>query len=158
MGDMSRPDRLGQHPFRATSVFNFYRPQYVAPGTEAGAAGVTAPELQIVNESTSVGYVNTMSRYARDDTPMKGSADEDDLSFSPDYTRELSLADNPEALVDHLDLLLTYGRMAAETRDRILTVLNDIPIREDRAEEDLEDRVHIAVMMATTSTEYIVQR
>ena len=36
---------LAQAPYKSPSVFNFYRPGYVAPGTETGAAGLTMPEL-----------------------------------------------------------------------------------------------------------------
>ena len=36
---------LGQTAMRSPSVFNFYRPGYVAPGTQAAAAGLVAPEM-----------------------------------------------------------------------------------------------------------------
>jgi hypothetical protein len=49
---------LGQLPYQSASVFNFYRPGYVPPGSETGAAGMTVPELQITNSSTLVGYAN----------------------------------------------------------------------------------------------------
>ena len=51
---------LGQTPLRSPSVFNFYRPGYVAPGTRAAAGGLVAPEMQIVHETTTAGYVNYM--------------------------------------------------------------------------------------------------
>ena len=37
-----------------------------------------------------------------------------------DYTEELALVSDPEALVDHLDRLLTYGTMSEETRSVVL--------------------------------------
>ncbi|MEM7741029.1 MAG: DUF1800 family protein, partial [Pseudomonadota bacterium] len=55
---------LSQHPFRARSVFNFYRPGYIAPGTQSGALGLTVPELQIVNASSTPGYINFMTYHA----------------------------------------------------------------------------------------------
>ncbi|MEO1472627.1 MAG: DUF1800 domain-containing protein [Pseudomonadota bacterium] len=149
--------RLSQHPLRATSVFNFYRPGYVAPGTETGEAGLTAPELQIVNESTLIGYVNFMSRYVRDDTPNFEKM-EDTPSFRPDYSDEIALAEDPAALADHLDTLLTGGRMSVETKNRIIAVLKQIPINSDSVEENRLDRVELAVLMAVTSPAYIVQR
>ena len=51
---------LGQTPMRSPSVFNFYRPGYVPPGTEAAAAALAVPELQIAHETTAAGYVNFM--------------------------------------------------------------------------------------------------
>ena len=109
LDDTSRPDRLGQHPLRSPSVFNFYRPQYVAPGGATGDAGLTAPEMQLVNESTAIGYVNTMSRFVRDQTPNRNGASGD--AFKSLYLAETALADDPTRLVDRLDLLLTGGRM-----------------------------------------------
>ena len=41
-------------------MFNFYRPGYVAPGTQAAAAGLVAPEMQLAQETTAAGYVNYM--------------------------------------------------------------------------------------------------
>ena len=59
----SDADELAQHPYRSPSVFNFYRPGYVAPGTQSGAAGLVAPELQIMNASTVTGYANFMTYF-----------------------------------------------------------------------------------------------
>ena len=155
----SGSDRFGQHPFRAPSVFNFYRPFYVAPNTESGDANLTTPELQIVNESTTVGFINTMSSFVRDATPNMNNGSGD--AFSPDYSDELALADNPQALIDRLDMLLTNGQLSQETRDRITTVINEIPIRTDDPDREAADRttrVHNAVLMVVTSTDFLVQR
>ncbi|MGF1543830.1 MAG: DUF1800 family protein [Parvularculaceae bacterium] len=156
LGDMGRPDRLSQHPFRSPSVFNFYRPRYIAPSSETGAAGVTAPELQLVNETSAIGYVNIMGRYIRDDTPTQN--DGDGSAFRPNYEAEIALADDPAALVERLDLLMTSGLMNQQTKDRIITVLNEVEIRDDRADEDRETRVHLAVLMAVTAPSYLVTR
>ncbi|MEO0398628.1 MAG: DUF1800 domain-containing protein [Pseudomonadota bacterium] len=156
LDDTSDVDRLGQHPFRSRSVFNFYRPGYVAPGTQSGGAGLSGPELQITNESTVVGYINTMTQFVRDDTPNESGAS--GAAFRPNYAPELELADDPQALVNQLNRKLTYGRMRAATRERIISVLNEIPIRSDRADEDRETRVQTAVLMAVTSPAFIVQQ
>lgn len=52
---------LGQQAYQAPSVFNFFRPGYQAPGTESGARGLTAPELQITNATTIPSYINFMT-------------------------------------------------------------------------------------------------
>ncbi len=154
--DTQDPNFLGQQAFRAPHVFNFYRPGYVAPGTATGAANLTAPELQIVNETTIPAYVNFMSRYIRDEAPKSMNASL--RSFSPDYAAELALANDPAALVDRLDLILTYGRLRDDTKQRIIDVLAEVPIASTTAAADREQRVHLAVLMVTTSPEYIVQR
>jgi uncharacterized protein (DUF1800 family) len=56
----SAATQLGQTPMRAPSVFNFYRPGYVPPGTATAAAGLAAPELQLAQETAAAGYVNFM--------------------------------------------------------------------------------------------------
>ena len=53
-------EQLGQTPLRSPSVFNFYRPGHAAPLSQSAAAGMVAPELQLLNESTVAGYVNDM--------------------------------------------------------------------------------------------------
>ena len=63
-GDTRNPnDKLGQHPLRSNSVFNFYRPGYIAPNSATGDAGLTAPELQIVNEGASLGFSNFLTHF-----------------------------------------------------------------------------------------------
>jgi hypothetical protein len=55
----STSSSLGQTPYRAPTVFNFYTPDYSDPGVVA-AAGLTSPELYIANENTNVQCVNTI--------------------------------------------------------------------------------------------------
>lgn len=147
-------ERLGQHPYRSPSVFNFYRPGYVAPGTATGEAGLTAPELQIVNESTAVGYVEFLTWFIRNETyPVDEAID----SFRPDYTAEAALASDPAALVDHLDTLLTGGRLDPDARARIIEAISAQPIEMANEQEHRLRRVMLAVLMFVTAPEYLVQ-
>jgi uncharacterized protein (DUF1800 family) len=148
--------RLGQQPFQSPSVFNFYRPGYIAPGTATGDAGLTAPELQIVNEGAAIGYANFMLNFVFNTTPTRNDAID---SFIPDYTDEIALADEPEALTDHLNSLLLGGRMSSVTKDRLVTVLNEIPIRTDPndAASDRLTRASLAVYMAVTSPAFALE-
>lgn len=162
--DTSNPGALAQHPYRAPSVFNFYRPGYIAPGTQSGDAGLTVPELQIVNASSVAGYANFMtffalefSRFAQDNTFV--TADDAQNSLRPDYTDEIALADDPAVLVDHLDDLLVYGMMSDETKADIETAIENIALTNGDPDYDgARFRVQIAVLMAMTSPDYIVQR
>jgi len=147
---------LGQHPFKAKHVFNFYEPEYVAPGTETGAAGLTMPELQIVNESSVIGYINFMNAF------IYGFADNisgnPDGGVNPNYTRQISLADDAQALVDDLDLLLTGQQLSNVTKDRIIELLGEIPIDVSSDTEDRTSRVLVAVSMVMSSPGYLVQQ
>jgi hypothetical protein len=114
---------LGQIPYQAASVFNFYRPGYVPPGSETGAAGMTVPELQITNSSTLVGYANFHGTF-RVSREHLGGNEAHSTSFIPDYTDERALANDPAALVDHLDTLLASGQLTDTTKNNIVQTID----------------------------------
>jgi len=150
---------LAQGPYKAPSVFNFYRPGYVAPGTETGAANLTMPEMQLVNANTVTTYSNFMSYF------IFAIAQQDEegpeaTSFIPDYTEELALADDPAALVAHLDLVLTYGTATDETKSAIESLISDFPLSNPNEPEydGPSLRVTMAILMFMTSPDYLVQR
>lgn len=161
--NVGRSDRLGQSPFSSKSVFNFYRPGYIAPGSLTGEAGLAAPELQIVNENSVTGFNNFMFNFVFDRT----SQIDDTLNgFEPDYSDELLLSDDPEALTEHLNQLLLAGHMGDVTRGRMVDALGlmDIPALNPDDPDNaaaIEDakltRVQLAVYMAVVSAEYAVQ-
>tara|TARA_R110001592_G_scaffold30386_1_gene108915 strand:- start:702 stop:1115 length:414 start_codon:yes stop_codon:yes gene_type:complete len=135
----------------APSVFNFYRPGFVAPGTETGARGLTAPEFQLVNEGSAIGFMNIMTRYIFDDSPHSGTAP----SFTPDYSPEILIADNPGALVDYLDLLLTGNTMTPQLKADIVEAVTAVPVTSDA---DRQRRAQLAAFMAISSPAYAIQR
>jgi uncharacterized protein (DUF1800 family) len=149
---------LGQSPYESPSVFNFYRPGYVAPGSATGAAGMTVPELQITNSSTLVGYANFMAHFAF--VEQRFGNDQHSSSFVPDYTDELALAGRPAALVDHLNMLLVSGQMTDETRNNILQTVRAIPLTNENIYnyDGPLTRVGTAVLLTMTCPEYLVQR
>jgi len=152
----SSESALGQQAFRSPSVFNFYRPGYIAPGTNAGDRDITVPEFQIVNESSSVGYLNFMTDFAFDRASQR---DRDIDTYTPDYSDELALVSDPTALVDHLDSLLTGGRMAAAEKADIVDIISTVEIRTNNAENtaaDQEDMVQTAVALVLNSPSYAV--
>ena len=151
--DTSSTELLGQHPYSSASVFNFYRPGYIAPGTETGAAGLTAPELQISSAATVIGYPNFMTIYAFNLSPKRNP--NQPSAYSADYAAEASLASDPSALLDHLDLLLTHGTLLDETKNRIADAINEFSASD---EESRQARARLASVMVMTSPEYLVLR
>lgn len=169
--DTREADELAQHPYQSPSVFNFYRPGFVAPGTQTGAQDLTMPELQLVNTATAPGYVNFL-----DDFVLQDENDRDvqrisdrlaqlraDLPASPgvnawvaSYATELSLLDDPNALLDHLDLVLTAGTLTEGTRALILEFLEDESVED--TPEARRDQVQMAVLLIMSSPDYLVQR
>lgn len=149
-GDTSSPtDGLAQTPLKSPSVFNFYRPGYIAPSTETGDAGLTAPELQIVNQASVIGYLNFMSDFIiQGDTTQPGR-------LVPDLSEELAVGDDTQALLDLLDLKLLSGRMTATTRSAIAEAIDALPIRTGGSRDtDIRSRVRIAMLMTIGSAEY----
>ena len=111
------------------------------------------PELQISNAATIIGYPNFMTIFALGLTPKRNP---DAVSgFVADYTSEALLAADTEALLDHLDSLLTHGALLSATRERITEVLDHI---DADSEQGLQARARLASILVMTSPEYIVLR
>lgn len=148
LADTNNPNiSLGQHPLRSPSVFNYYRPGFIAPGTETGDAGLTAPEFQIVNSGSSLGFLNFMTHYiARTADDPVGNP-----GFQPVFTAESLLADDPQALVDHLDIKLTGGQLSEVTKSEMIDVISTLEIDPNDEAGDRQDRVQIAIIMMISS-------
>lgn len=160
---------LAQHPFSAPSVFNFYRPGYVPPGTDSGAAGMTVPELQIVTAETIPAYMNFITFFAMASTQhadlsayrelggLTGVNFDPELartSFLPDYSYEKNLADDLPALFDHLNLLLAGGALSQAAVDSFMDVVAGVPV--EASDDWRATRVGLAVALVMTSADYLV--
>ncbi|MEE9346607.1 MAG: DUF1800 family protein [Robiginitomaculum sp.] len=153
-----RNTALRQTAFRAPSVFNFFRPGYIAAGMATGDAGLVAPELQIVNESSAIEYVNFINRFIYDTSPTYD--DDDEAGVNADYTAQLAIADNAQALMDNLDLLLTGNELNSEAKTKMVALLETMAVNTgtDTEDDDRLSRVHVAISMVMTSPGYLVQR
>lgn len=147
-------DSLAQHPMRSHSVFNFYRPGFIAPGTESGDAGKTAPEFQIVHTGTVVGYLNFSGHYIFDISPTRDQTE----NLIPDYRDEIALAETPAELVARLDLLLTGNTLTESARAEVVSTIESIPLRDGFEDDDRERRVQVGVFLITSSSAFAVQK
>jgi uncharacterized protein (DUF1800 family) len=149
--DQSDPaSALGQSPLRSGSVFNFFRPGYVPPGTAMAASGAPAPEFQLVNESSVAGYVNTMQ------TRIRNGFNSGDVIAA--YTNELALVTDAAALVDRLILLLSANQISASTRTIAIDALNATTVTAASSASAKLDRVASAVLLVMSAPEYLVQK
>lgn len=146
-------ERLGQHPLRSPSVFNFYRPGYIAPNSETGAQGLTAPELQIVNETSSLGFTNFMLIYVI----WRSNDDDPAAPLKLDFEDEIALASDAQVLIDHLDVKLTGGQMSDETKADIVDAVGALNIDSNDVYWDSRRRVQLAVLMTLGSGAYAAQ-
>ena len=149
---------LGQSPLRSPSVFNYYRPGFMPPGTEIARRNLVAPEMQIVSESTVAGYANFMQSTIEAGV---GRAEGGRRDVQADYSPQMALADTPERLVDQLDLLLTGQRLSANSRSRIMEAIAGIAIPQNNpqaAANARRNRVKLATLLVMVSPEYLVQK
>jgi uncharacterized protein (DUF1800 family) len=154
LGDTDSPtSSLGQSALRAPSVFNFYRPGYVPPNTSIAAANLVAPEFQILHETSVVGYSNFMRGIVGSGVGSNSPRD-----IQPDYSKELALAEDPDALVDRVELMLTYETMSDETRNLIRDAVESISINPIMPTSGRQNRVYLAVFFALSSPDFIVQK
>ena len=135
---------LGQMPMRSPSVFNFFRPGYVPPNTQAAAQNLVAPEFQILTEPTVVGYINYMAGTVNNARNIKA-----------DYSTEKALATDPAALVAHLNLCLASGALTSTSQSLIVNAITSISAA---TETGLLNRIYAAVLMVMSSTDYLIQR
>ena len=146
IGDTTNPaTRLGQSPLRSGSVFNFFRPGYVPPGSTLGTNAITAPEFQLCNESTAAGYLNFLQ------TAIASGIGEVKAS----YTAELAMATDAPALVADLALRLGGGAISADTRATIATAIATITAGTDAGKLN---RVQAAILMLMACPEYLIQK
>lgn len=145
----------GQRAFTPPSVFNWFRPGYVPPGTAMAAAGATAPEFQIVNESSIAQWANAIDG-------LNLGAIGPSPSGSPwqaDVGAEIALAHDATALVWRLNLLLAAGQLSAANVQRIAEILTlGATVTADSGPDARRFRVVAAVTLVMCCVEYIVQK
>jgi uncharacterized protein (DUF1800 family) len=158
---------LGQTPLRSPSVFNFYRPGFVPAGGEAGALGMTVPEMQITDESSVAGYVNYMVGAVRLGVGLRGvDGNASRLDLQPDYTALKPLVTEPAQLVDAVNARLFGEPVNAALREATVDAVTSIvipPLNKYGSNQGLIDkakanRLWTAVAFPLVSPEFIVQK
>jgi len=163
----SAVDALGQSPLQAPSVFNFFRPGYVPPSTAMAYIKATAPEFQLVNESTTASYINYLQNFlvngmwvrapeliTSPDTPTPT----DGPDIVPDYSAELAMVGNPSDLINRLNLLLCAGQLSAETVSMMVNALSHDQTNSASTNNAKRSYVAKAIMFVMCCSEYLVQK
>jgi uncharacterized protein (DUF1800 family) len=144
----------GQSPQLAPSVFGYFRPGYVPPGTDFASRGATAPEFQIVTENTVAAWVNLAEQMGSDGLGWFGNQREIVANYTGLVSR-LTGAGSVGAMVDEIDLLLFGARMSPALRQTLIEAAASV---EDGYAQSNLYRARLAVFLATASPEYLVQR
>ena len=168
--------QLGQSPLRSPSVFNFFRPGYVPPGI-----GVTAPEFQLVNETTVGGYLNFMQSTIQQGifTSKKELALVDFQSpytpdFVPNYDSLTALitnvnhtpASNTEPVARAIAAALNTQMCAGQLKATSLTLMINA-LRDDMVARQVKtsstatlkrDTICAAILMILACPDYLIQK
>ncbi|MEO5732320.1 MAG: DUF1800 family protein [Rubrivivax sp.] len=169
VGNTDNPGtQLGQTPLRAPSVFNFYRPGYLAPGSQSAAAGMVAPELQLLNESSVAGWVNFMRDNLTSGVGGYNGTVDGTVYNRRDLQRnwlvEMDWAKKPTGLVYLLAERLLYGQPAETLKNDVIAAVSAItvptatPTNQTAVNNALRDRVKVAMLLLLASPEFLVQK
>jgi len=165
---------LGQSPMRSPSVFNFYRPGYVNPGSGAASRSLVTPEMQIAHETSAAGYVNFMrdnvaSGVGQFNGTVAGVV-RNRRDLQGNFAAELAASTDAAALVDLVLSKLTYGYTTGNTtaalRAEIVTAVGTIAIpalnanlgNQSSVDNAKRSRVNAAILLVLASPEFQIQQ
>jgi hypothetical protein len=129
---------MGQAPMRSGSVFNFFPPNYVIPGTT-----MLGPEFDLQTTATALVRINFVNSFAF------GSLG---AGTTVSFATYANMASNPGAMVDALNALLLHGTMSATDRADILAAVNAVPTGTNQATLQAET----AIYLIASSSQYQV--
>ena len=136
---------LFEEAMHSPTVFNFFSPEYAAPGAIA-AAGMQSPEFEITTETTVV----TITNYLR--TAIFGTLGPATDRITLNLSNDIALAANPSQLVDHLNTVLMAGGMSSEMRTIMINAITQIPANNPT------ERARTAIYLVINSPEFTIDK
>ena len=123
-------DHMGQQPLASPTVFNFYLPDYQPIG-DIGTADLVAPEFQIFNTQTSIGYINKVNDWTNWDYILYDWEDDDivgenGVSLGDAHLTNRIQTDGIEKFLNDIDIILGLGQVTDDTRDVIRQAAIDL--------------------------------
>ena len=137
-------DDAGQHPMYSPSVFNFYWPDFQPIGP-IGSPGYFAPEFQVHNSRTSIGFVNFVNQWVVNETLLETKENPSSVVLT-NLDEMLVHAEDTEILLNELDILLTNGMLKDDTREIITTIVDPV--------QDPFEKVKLAIYLMVISADY----
>jgi uncharacterized protein (DUF1800 family) len=136
---------LDEEAMHSPTVFNFFGPDYAAPGAIA-AAGLKSPEFEITTDTTVISTANYLRTGIY--TGLGPSSDRITLNLAAELTR----ASDPAGLVDHLNSVFMAGGMSPSMRSIMINAVNQIP------SNNPTERVRTAIYLVVNSPEFVVDK
>ncbi len=157
--DTGDTDTLGQSALKAPSVFNYYSPDF-EPAGPMKTAFLQGPEFEITSTSSVAGFsdftgwgvVGGFRQYDGDASKW----------IKPNYDRYLvgasgvALADNPQRMVDDLDLLLTANNLKPAFKANLVSLAGNIT--RGNVDDQRRERFRAVIWQIIHSADYAVQR
>jgi hypothetical protein len=147
-GLASYVSQLGQNPFNSPTVFNYFSPDFIVPGTT-----VLAPEFEILNTGNGVKRTNLLHTLVFEG--LTANATDSFRGTSLNYAEFVPAAEadtTGNQLLDLLNARMMHGAMVQAQKDRILTAVLAVP-----STNPLQ-RVKTAVYLIAASSQYQIQR
>ncbi|MFN0278241.1 MAG: DUF1800 family protein [Pyrinomonadaceae bacterium] len=141
---------MGEIPFFSPTVFNFFPPDYVVPGT-----AMLGPEFAIMTTGTTIQRANFVNRLCYTSPMVAGATTNSPNGTSVDFSdlQALSAADSTgNLLVEELNRRMLHSTMSAAMKSTILTAVTAV------SSTDTLGRARQAVYLVATSSQYQVQR
>lgn len=139
---------MGQNPFNSPTVFNYFPPDYVIPGT-----ATNGPEFALMTTGTAIARANFANTMVMGNGIAVSENAPNGTSFDMTDLINASAADaTGNQLLDVLNWRLLHGRMSAAMRAKILPAVTAV------ASTDNTGRARAALYLVTTSSQFQIQR
>ncbi|HEX8367213.1 MAG TPA: DUF1800 domain-containing protein [Pyrinomonadaceae bacterium] len=139
---------MGQTPFYAPSVFNYFPPDYIVPGTT-----LLAPEFNLLNTGTGIKRINTLYILIFEGIAPNATDSLKGTSIDVGEMVPFAVADaTGNQLLDAVNTKMMHGTLAPELRSLILNAVLTVPA------SDPVLRAKTAIYLTAASSQYQVQR
>jgi hypothetical protein len=141
---------IDQDVFRAPTVFNYYSPGFVVPGTS-----LSGPEFGVLTTGTSIGRTNRINTMTFSRINVSTGNTNVPLGTSIDLSEMIALSQadpTGNQLVNTLNTRMMHGAMQPEMKNTILTAIQAV------ASSNPTLRAQTAIYLVATSSQYQIQR
>jgi len=156
---------VGQAPLNSPTVFNFFKPSFI-PSGEMTTRGLRGPEFQIATDSLVASSTQSLmgKSFGFDLTDACNGDPIGEIYIN--RTQDLALAgsasggvgDPATALVDAYNKRFMSGQMSPFMRQTLLGYLNTISQANSGGEDFRIARINRALLLISTSPEYLIQK
>ncbi len=154
----TRDQAMGQQPFRAPSVFNFYPPDYPLPLGD----GLVSPPTKLLTISTVIArhnlaydwFVNGDAASRSEYTPLASLTGA--TGTQPDWSAWEAFGTDTAALLDRINLLMLNNTMSAAQRAALVTAVSAVTNAD--ATTQARRRAQAALYIVASSPQFQVDR